>query len=664
MRWACIAIWLCACSRTPAGAGAFVLVTVDALTSSAQITRVSVTVMPANVSADLTRDPAGTFSGTLTVPATGPQTVTASAWAGTTLAASGSGSVVVAKGQTAQLFITALDATGPVPLPDHSPVVTSLAASTTTVALGGNASLVATAVDADGDAITFGWSAAPAGCGTFAAPGSASTTWTAAAVGVCAVTLTASARGKSDSRSTNILVNAPTPTLAQHVGSSSNDNNGIRGNAFKFTLPNPVGSGNCLVLGISYAWAAGRTVSIADSTGNTWPSSPAVTTTDGATLISSIFVLPNANSGLTTITVTFDAPLKPFQYTVSEFYNVATASPVNGTSNSHSTAAPNVAAGSFTPGNNDANGGNLVWSYFIDQTNIGAHTASAVVSTGSATLLDANITWTIPSASQSFVQTTAGAINPGVTVTQGTNDTFNALAVALQAANAGTPPAATGIRIVRVLHLGITAPLGNGATFQVPTSGNLIVLSAWEQNLTNITSVTDSNGNTYTKRAFNDSCPSFWYAGNATPGATLTLTVANANYTGDLTIQVFDIMGADPSPFDGIAGTNQSADTNGANLSNTPSITPVSAPGLTLASLSLGQGPSSGLGTGSPTGAVFDYVYYTGETDFDLMDNADGRAHFYNSDLSTENWNWIVANGAQTTTYSATAVHFKSAPPH
>jgi hypothetical protein len=204
--------------------------------------------MPANVSADLTRDPPGTFSGTLSVLA-GAQTVTASAWAGTTLAGSGSGSVTVAKGQTAQLFIATLDATGPAALPDHSPVVTSLAGSATAVALGDRVSLVVTAVDADGDAITFGWSAAPAGCGTFSAPGSASTTWTSAAVGICAVTVTTSARGQRDSRSTSILVSAPgggapTPTLVQHVSSSTNPVGiGIPGNDFKFTLPENVGQG-------------------------------------------------------------------------------------------------------------------------------------------------------------------------------------------------------------------------------------------------------------------------------------------------------------------------------------------------------------------------------------------------------------------------------------
>ena len=68
---------------------------------------------------------------------------------------------------------------------------------------------------------------------------------------------------------------------------------------------------------------------------------------------------------------------------------------------------------------------------------------------------------------------------------------------------------------------------------------------------------------------------------------------------------------------------------------------------------------SSGLDVGSPAGAIFDLVHYTGETDFDTMDNADCKAHVYNSDLSPEHWNWIVSNGGAVTSYSSMAVHFK-----
>ncbi len=660
-----MALWFCACSRLPAASDAFVRVIVSAQTSSAQITRVSVTDMPANVSADLIRDPAGTFSGTLSVPA-GAQVVTASAFAGTTLAGSGSGSVTVATGHTAQLFITALDVTGPAPLPDHSPVVTSLAASATAVALGDHVSLVATAMDADGDAITFGWSAAPAGCGTFAPSGSASTTWTATAVGTCVVTLTASARGQSDSRSTSILVSpgAGVPTLVQHVSSSTNPVGvGIPGNNFKFMLPNQVGAGNCLILGMSYASSSTRAVSVSDDNGNSWPASPAVTTNDGANLISSIFVLPNANAGVTTITVTFDAALLPFQYTISEFYNVATFSPVNGKSASSATVTPNLTSGIFTPTtNNDANGGNLIWSYFCDHGGGTGNWTTTFAAGINFTLLDADIAWHtqgLPHASQYAVQATQAAINPGMTGTMTpANDTYNSLSVALRSASAGTAPPA-GIRIVRISHFTNETP-PSAWDLQFPSSGNLIVLATSERSNHDITSITDSKSNTYVLEEPDDTEPQVWYVANATPDPDLKLRI---NFTGQVvgtSVAMYDIAGADPSPLDGVVGVISAEDVGGANLDNMPSITPASL-GLTIAVLTLGQGPSSGLNTGSPAGAIFDLVAYAGETDLDTMENADGKAHFYNTDLSQENWNWIISNGGATTGFAAIAVHFKAA---
>jgi hypothetical protein len=677
VRWAFIALWLCACARQPAAADASIRVVVATLTSSAQITRVSVTVTPADVSADLTRDPAGTFSGTLTVAA-GAQTVTASAWAGTMLAGSGTGSVTVVKGRTATLLITALDVTGPAPLPNHSPVVTSLVASATAVALGDQVSLVATAMDADGDAITFGWSAAPAGCGTFATPGSASTIWTAAAVGTCAVTITAGARGQSDSRSMSILVNPPAggpprPTLVQHVSSSANPTGvGEPGNAFKFTLPNPVRSGNCLILGMSYLWSATRTISITDDNGNVWPAAPAVTTTDGTALIVSIFVLPNANAGVTTITVTFDTALLPFQYTLSEFYNVATAAPTSGSSSSKATISPSLATGSFTPGNNDANGGNLIWTYFAyPYSGLSGFFPTTFAAGGTFSLLDADIAWHeqgFPHASEYFVQATAAPINPGMTATMsGGNDFFLGASIALKAASAGTAPP-EGIRIVRVSHQTNQNTLGTRTAWdlQFPCSGNLIVLVTHEYAIIPINSITDNRGNDYVARALEDDEPQFWTVSGATPGNDLKMTLNLTAGALSSTVVLYDIVGADPAPVDGVAGTPVAADPSSgghsADINNAPQITPVSL-GLTIAAVDLGIGPISGLLPGTPPGAIFDLVTYAGETDNSTMDNADGKAHVYNTDLTPEHWNWgpILNDLTVDVNYSSTAVHFKAA---
>ena len=461
------------------------------------------------------------------------------------------------------------------------------------------------------------------------------------------------------------------PTLVQHVSSSTNPpGKGIPGNSFKFTLPNAVGAGNCLILGISYAWSASRTVSITDSNGNTWPSSPAVTVTGGAQVISSIFVLPNANAGVTTITVTFDASLLPFQYTISEFYDVAAVSPVNGTSRSSttsgSTAGGTVASGSFTPGNNDANGGNLIWTYLYDNANPGSGNEVTTFAAGTSfTLLDADIAWGADAnahhASEYFVQTAAAPINPSMTVTMAPGgDPFNAVSVALKAAPAGTAPP-PGIRIVRISHCTRQAGIPGAWKHQFPTSGNLIVAVTNENAVIDITSVADSKGNLYSKVEPDGSEPQFWYAGNATPDANLKLTLNVSGPPAGSTVVFYDIAGADPSPFDVSAGTPVANCSNLTNVTNAPSITPTTINGLTLASMSLGQGPATGFFTGAPAGAIFDLVTYAGETDLDTMDNADAKAHLYNTDLSTESWNYRITSNPENSC-SSTAVHFKAAP--
>lgn len=668
MRRACIALLLYACSSPPPAGEAFVRVTVTAQTSAAQITRVSVTVTPAGTSADLDPLSPGTFSRKLSVPA-GPQTVTATAWAGATPAAAGSGSVTVIKGQTVQLSIAALDVTGPAPAPDHSPVITSLSASASTVEVGDQVSLAATALDADGDGVAFLWTAAPSGCGTFAAPASPSTTWTAAVPGTCVVTIRASARGLSDTRSASILVSpvvgVPAPTMVQHVSSTMNPpTDGTTGNNYKFTLPNPVMAGNCLILGISYKRSATRTVSVTDSNSNAWPALPAISASDGTNLTSSIFVLPNAKAGVTSITVAFDAMITTFQYTVSEFNDIATTSPVSGVSAGVSTA-PNLATPAFTPANNDAMGGNLIWSYFIDNEFGTESGASRFAAAAPFTLLDADIGWTelgLPHASQSFVQATAGPVTPAMTATMAPgNDRFNGVAVALRAGFSGSAAPANGIRIQRISHFTNAVPPTTW-NFQFPTRGNLIVGVVSQRDVIDITSITDSQGNVYTRFEPETDEPQIFYAVNATPDPNLRITVHSSGVPVNSSFLWYDISGADPSPPDGFEDLTGGGVNRGSNtINDAPLITPAS-PGLTIAAISFGTGPATGLTAGSPPGAIFDYVSYAGELDIDRMDNADGRAHLYNTDLSPEHYNWIL-NHTMGTTASATAVHFKAATP-
>jgi hypothetical protein len=193
----------CGSSQPPQGQ---ISVLAQSQISAGQVSRVAVNVTPAGVTFDLTVDPLDPtrFTGTVSVPV-GTQTVTATAFAGSTPVGTGTALVTVTKGAHMQALITILDATGPLPGPDHSPVVTSLV-TPASVQVGDQPTLTATALDPDGDAMTFSWSASPSGCGTFGAPSALSTSFTAKTIGPCTVSFTVTANAKSDSKNAQILI--------------------------------------------------------------------------------------------------------------------------------------------------------------------------------------------------------------------------------------------------------------------------------------------------------------------------------------------------------------------------------------------------------------------------------------------------------------------------
>jgi hypothetical protein len=188
--------------RSSAPAGRVVAV-VQALSAS-QVTRVNVTVSPAGVSQDLTYNAAdGTFAGLLTVPV-GQQLVTATAYTADAVYGTGSATADVAERSTAMAYIAILDSSARRPLPDHGPIVTSVTASDVTPIVGQQIQLAASAIDPDGDPISFAWTD---GCGgSFGTPTSATTTWSSQTVGSCRVTITVTSRQLSDARAVNLQV--------------------------------------------------------------------------------------------------------------------------------------------------------------------------------------------------------------------------------------------------------------------------------------------------------------------------------------------------------------------------------------------------------------------------------------------------------------------------
>ncbi|HUB12752.1 MAG TPA: hypothetical protein VMB34_12405 [Acetobacteraceae bacterium] len=455
------------------------------------------------------------------------------------------------------------------------------------------------------------------------------------------------------------------PVLIQHVTSSANPVGlGISGNNYKIPMPNPVLANDALVLGITYPH--GETISISDTLGQTWPAA-AITEDGGAgNYVTRIYVRCGSAGGNETITVGMNSSSLPFEYTVSEFNNVATAGCVDGTGGG-ANLAPNgsavISPGSFTPAtNNNANGGHIIWNYNAIAMNASGNPTSWVPATN-FTLLDADIAWInnqgFPHASQWYIQTTNASVTPTITTTGDTSDRFNSASVSLLVASAGgTMPA--GIHINKIIHETWVA-LSSGATLtlQLPTTGNLRVLTfPAGQNNINITSVTDSDGGTWNVEQTGGDSPQIWFAANRPANPRLTVSIHTSGASPTNSTRFFDVQDAAAAPFDVAAGTNSTPCSSVNAINNQPSITPTGTGELVIATMGIGQGPGLGLASGSPSGGVWDLTTYTGELDLDLMENADALGHVYNTTTATENWNWAMTSVGNDSC-SAEAVAFK-----
>jgi len=463
--------------------------------------------------------------------------------------------------------------------------------------------------------------------------------------------------GNTASATTPQSLTPPRPALVQNVSTYTNRDAEV-GNDYIVNLPTPTLASNCLILALTNAYSATRTILISDDKGNAWTAGPHVDFVANNETTTLFYALGVA-AGTQRITIHFDASIFDVHATVSEWTNIATAAAVNGSRGAAGVASP-VSAGSFTPGNNDANGGNLVYQHAIAIPGVGAlgnlsSTVTAVTAGAGFTLASANRQ--LASISQYTVQTTAAAVNPTLTAAQGSGDRFNTIAIAFKAAAAGTAPA-SGIHIQNVQHT--FHPFPGSSTVNLPSSGNLLALTApVNTGQDAISSVTDSKGNHWTKVAGESSfSPQVWYAANAAPGSDLTISFNVANNTG-IIVMAWDIAGASTAPFDKFTEATGAQATAGADITSAPVITPSTAHGLVFGLVNQYTGPPTSM---IGAGYVADHVYYTGNTDGSLMDMGDGTAHIYNSDTSQLSFGWHQTNHPPTSGWFAIAVAFKSGP--
>jgi hypothetical protein len=442
-----------------------------------------------------------------------------------------------------------------------------------------------------------------------------------------------------------------TPVLIQHIASSTNPvGNGISGNNFKIPLQ-PTLAGDCLVLGVSYPH--GQAAAIKDNKSEVWPAAAVAADAGSGSQVAAVYVMANVAAGVNQLTVSFGAAVQPFAYRLSELNNCAASSPVNGTRAAASIqATPTIDPGSFTPTtNNNAGGGNIVWTYVSLATGYSAGRVTTWSPGANFTSLDGDIAWGVqgfPQASQWYVQASQAAVDPVMTSTGDTSDAFNSVSVAIKVASGGGA-AATGIHVAKILHF--TGGSGNSWKLQAPVTGNLRVLTS--ANNSNLTGITNSDGGCAWVHEPTGATTELWYAVNCAADPNLVLTLNAPSINGS--VRFYDVQNAVASSFDTSASVAPTA-CSAPTVNNQPVLTPTTANGLTIARMSLGQGPGLGFASGAPAGALFVLTTYSSETDFDLMENADAEAILYNPDTSTENWNWAITNS---TSCDSVAAHFK-----
>lgn len=437
--------------------------------------------------------------------------------------------------------------------------------------------------------------------------------------------------------------------IYQHVGGGGNPYvEGLSGNTFKLPLPNASAAGNCLVLAITND--GGATIdSISDNINGTWPAAAVTALAGSGSLDSRIYVLPNITAGLATITVTYAAAVDCFQYCVTELYGIATSSPTNGTeSNTNSTT---TAVGSFTPGNNNADGGNFVWAYFAKSVQSAGTISTGIFPSQNFTLLNADIGWnkvgySMTKAVTAYVQATSAAIDPAIISVAETGDPWNSLAVALKLLSGagGAPP--SGMRVNGIQHFSTTNfPTAGNYDLQVSTTGNLRCICCCDPNL-NFGSmvVSDSEGNLWTA---DGQSAGFWYCANVVANPNLSVFIDGGGADSVLSWRFMDISGAATSPFDSALTSDQGVDSD-TTFTASPAPSPTSSAGLTISNIGLGQGP--GLAVTAPSGAIWDLCTYTDEIDGDLIENADIMAHYAYSAAGAQTWTFSITDVAANST--------------
>lgn len=453
-----------------------------------------------------------------------------------------------------------------------------------------------------------------------------------------------------------ISVSAQTPTLVNNVSGNNTLastlttktwNQGCANGTYCTHLADASLSGNFIAVRVLYKDSPATTITVTDDKSggsSTYTAGPtAHDTTNGYWM--AIFYTANSVSGIVNIFVASSAAVGHVSVAASQWYNVATASPIDTSAGAAgSNGATTMTSGSITPG---TSGDLLLYWACRTQTPTGT---SFTAGTGQS-----NITWSLLNGeadvidgcmAQSGIYSSTSAINPQATTAAGSN--YVAATMAIKAASAGTAP--TGMYILAIGHTQIAVGVGTTTTTQFPCSGNLVAIMSGGGGDRSITAVSSTPSNTWAatgaKNSDGNNSTRAWYAANASCSGALTLTLTWDNSTGDSTLVIYDIAGAAASPFR-------------KRIAQTGSITPAgpftmftsSEPG-TNTGIALGMdihNLNTGFAMTAPSGAVFDAISYGGQS---LDGPSDGDqnndwGHAYITSTASFNWTWTFAESTE-----------------
>jgi len=461
---------------------------------------------------------------------------------------------------------------------------------------------------------------------------------------------------------------AATPTLVQSVwgpnsGSGEGGANWPGSPSFYYSIeyPEPTQPGNLLICAaFGYAHFS-ATYSISDDKNQTWTLAgsnfPYQSSSDN---IVSIWYVANNAGGTRQVKVTASDDVGGYVAVhCMEFYNVATANPVDGTPNCNSVTATTLtgtSTGTLTSGDL------ILLESFNDNV---APTASFTAGSQS------NIAWALDAADyldgyagQYGVYSAATSFTPQMTT--GTSNTYTSCQVAFKSASAGTAPTQS----MRIVHLGHFAmlPSGTTQTLGFPSSGNLLVAS-FTGGGDSISGITSTPGNTWKSTGTVAGSPAFsatsqiYYAGNASTATTETVAITRTGTLEPDTVLIYDITGASTSPFDTDSG-GQSA-TQNSEVSSfttcTTCLTPSTASDIVI--LNANQIYCTGTAITAPSGAVFDAAVATLNSinGPQPVDQNGEWAHFYDTNASGITATWTMSCNQAESGWAGRVAAFKSA---